>query len=612
MRSLQEEDVLRGDGDGEAVGGLEGLPGLLGKLHAEGRRVGLGPLRAEEDDGLKDIVDDPLHGAGDGIPLPLRRRADGVGADAHGSRLRRDGTAGVQGDAPVRQADEGALRLGGGEVLAAGEPGGGLRPRGVEELAHGLDWACLAALQHADVGAVAPGLAPVVGDPEDGAGEIVHDGGQLQLQLVLEVAVQGREGLVQEDHLGVRQQDPGQGAALLLPAGDLPGPEVRHGFQPEAAEGVLHQGVPVRFALEDGQEVPTDGHIGEEGVLLEEVARPALLGRQVDPGGAVEEDMAVQGDAALVGPEDAGDTAQRHALAAAGGAQQGQGLRPGLNGGLQPLGERVNEVRGLPGQIHCAAECRRFLEGSYLEHPDSKRALQDPLSFRCGAAINGSVYDSLEYVKNILELQINRTDDNPCILYEEGTTSVSPNFEVTTLSLGVDMLAAALCHMSHAITNRLYKIVDPGFTGLNRFLTPHEVKAIAFSTIQKTFAALDAENRWLANTTTLDITSFANGIEDHASNLPLAGMRSLRIVDNLRYMLGMELMHAAQAVEMRRDQRADNLLKLGKVTGPLKDAYRKTVPYYDADRNLSIDIEKSYQVIKDGSLLKVIEEAERA
>lgn len=284
----------------------------------------------------------------------------------------------------------------------------------------------------------------------------------------------------------------------------------------------------------------------------------------------------------------------------------------GLNGGLQPLGERVNEVRGLPGQIHCATECRNFLEGSYLEHPDSKRALQDPLSFRCGAAINGSVYDSLEYVKKILELQINRTDDNPCILYEEGTTSVSPNFEVTTLSLGVDMLAAALCHMSHAIVNRLYKIVDPGFTGLNRFLTPHEVKTIAFSTIQKAFAALDAENRWLANTTTLDITSFANGIEDHASNLPLAGMRSLRIVDNLRYMLGMELMHAAQAVEMRRDQRADSLLKLGKVTGPLKDAYRKTIPYYDADRNLSIDIEKSYQVIKDGSLLKVVEEAEKA
>ena len=91
----------------------------------------------------------------------------------------------------------------------------------------------------------------------------------------------------------------------------------------------------------------------------------------------------------------------------------------GLNGGLQPLGERVNEVRGLPGQIRCAAECRRFLKGSYLEHPDPKRALQDPLSFRCGAAVNGSVCDALEFVKQYLSLMINRTDDNPCILYEE-------------------------------------------------------------------------------------------------------------------------------------------------------------------------------------------------
>ena len=283
----------------------------------------------------------------------------------------------------------------------------------------------------------------------------------------------------------------------------------------------------------------------------------------------------------------------------------------GLNGGLQPLGERVNEVRGLPGQIRCAAECRRFLKGSYLEHPDPKRALQDPLSFRCGAAVNGSVCDALEFVKQYLSLMINRTDDNPCILYEEGTTSVSPNFEVMTLALGVDMLAAALCHMSRNITNRLFKIVDPGFTGLNRFLTPHEIKVIAYSTIQKTFAALDAENRWLSNTTSTDFDPFANGIEDHASNLPLAAARSLQIVDNLRYMLGIELMHAAQAIDLRRDQRLDNRLQLGRVTGPLKEDFRTVVPYYAEDRNLSVDMEKAYQYIRSGRLLSVLDSADQ-
>ena len=51
----------------------------------------------------------------------------------------------------------------------------------------------------------------------------------------------------------------------------------------------------------------------------------------------------------------------------------------GLNGGLQPLSEVPNVARGLQGQIECAADCRRYLEGTYLARPDPKRALQDPL-----------------------------------------------------------------------------------------------------------------------------------------------------------------------------------------------------------------------------------------
>ena len=276
----------------------------------------------------------------------------------------------------------------------------------------------------------------------------------------------------------------------------------------------------------------------------------------------------------------------------------------GLNGGLQPYDPDVNALRGLPGQIACAADIRRYLEGSYLHQPDPERALQDPLSYRCAAAIHGSVVDALEYVKSILAIQINRTDDNPCILVERHTTSVSPNFETTTLALAVDMLAAALYHMTSAVTNRLMKIVDPAFSKLPRFLTPHEVKTICYSTMQKTFAALDNENRWLANNTTLNIIPFAGGIEDHCSNLPLAAMRSLRIVDNLRYMLGMELMHGAQATDMRGD------VALGRVSGAVKAAFREVIPYLSEDRNLSLDIAAAYRCIKDGRLLQALEEAD--
>ncbi|MCR5825234.1 MAG: aromatic amino acid ammonia-lyase [Oscillospiraceae bacterium] len=272
----------------------------------------------------------------------------------------------------------------------------------------------------------------------------------------------------------------------------------------------------------------------------------------------------------------------------------------GLNGGLAPLSEAPNAARGLSGQMRCAAQCREFLRGSYLEQPDPKRALQDPLSFRCASAVHGSVLDALAFVEHYLKLQINATDDNPCILYESGTTSVSQNFETTTLALGVEMLAGALNHMSKAICYRLIHLADPAFTGLTRFLTPAEVKTIAYGTIQKVFTMLDAENRMLANPSSMDFIAVAGSIEDHASNLPLAADKALKITDNLRYMLGIEAMHAAQAIDLRRP------VKLGRVTGAVFAALRETVPFLNHDRNLSIDINKAYRFLADGMLDKTI------
>ena len=277
----------------------------------------------------------------------------------------------------------------------------------------------------------------------------------------------------------------------------------------------------------------------------------------------------------------------------------------GLNGGLQPLGEKVNALRKLSGQQRRAARCRAFLEGSYLEQPDPARALQDPLSFRCASGVHGSVQDTLEFVERHLELQLNATDDNPCIFVDEGTTSVSQNFETTTLALGVEMLSAALNHMSKCICYRLIHLADPAFTGLTRFLTPAEVKTIAYGTIQKVFTVLDAENRMLANPSSMDFIAVAGSIEDHASNLPLAAAKARRIVENLRYMLGIEAMHAAQAVDLRGNP------QLGRVTGPVYTALRREVPYLNADRNLSLDIEKAYRFIQEGRLLQAIQSAEQ-
>ena len=147
---------------------------------------------------------------------------------------------------------------------------------------------------------------------------------------------------------------------------------------------------------------------------------------------------------------------------------------------------------------------------------------------------------------------------------------------------------------------------EPGqaFTGLTRFLAPRDGSSLGYAQVQDTFTSLDAENRSLVNPSSVDFYHMQGNIEDHASNLPLVAANALKLVDNLRYMVGMEALYAAQAVDLRGKP------TLGRVTGPVYDAFRKEVPFLDADRNLSIDIEKAYHFIADGRLDAVIRQAD--
>ena len=91
-----------------------------------------------------------------------------------------------------------------------------------------------------------------------------------------------------------------------------------------------------RALVPDGRgDVLPHRHVGEQGVLLEQIPHPPPLGRQVDPGGAVIQGDAVQLDVPLVRRQDARYALEGHGLAAPGGSQQGQRLVPGLKPDLQ-------------------------------------------------------------------------------------------------------------------------------------------------------------------------------------------------------------------------------------------------------------------------------------
>jgi histidine ammonia-lyase len=274
----------------------------------------------------------------------------------------------------------------------------------------------------------------------------------------------------------------------------------------------------------------------------------------------------------------------------------------GLNGNVSPLDPAVHKARGFPGQAASAALARDFLRGSFVYDPDPEKPVQDPLSFRGGVYVHGSLRDALEYVTKYALIQMNSSDDNPCLLLDERRIISCSNFETTTVATGFEMLGVVLGHVSRISCYRMIKLGSPEFTKLPRFLTPDETYVHAFGALQKTYTLLDAEIRHLSNPSTADYLAVAGEIEDHANNLPHVAQRIRRIVDNLKYVLGMEVMHAAQAITLRRQKNPS--LYLGAGTEAAYEEFRKDVPWYDRDRNLSADIEKAYRVVKSERLLE--------
>jgi histidine ammonia-lyase len=292
----------------------------------------------------------------------------------------------------------------------------------------------------------------------------------------------------------------------------------------------------------------------------------------------------------------------------------------GLNGNVAPFLVPVQHMRPNPGQQSAAAKIRVDLEGSYLWRRSEMRALQDPLSFRTASQVLGTAAAALETLKPLLELQLNSSDDNPAVIVgiepgrdtpEEvaayyvagpnvsGAVIPTANFDPLPWVVPMESLAVALSHVSRSSAQRTIKLGSHRFTGLRRFLAPDDM-AIAFGAIQKPLVSLDADNHELSIPVSAEIFPVAGEIEDTATNALRVVQRLTTLIDNLYYVLAIEFMHAAQAIDLHRHHRPN--LALGQRTEALFAAYRRIVPFLDRDRALTPDIEATHEFLKAHSV----------
>ncbi|TQN60652.1 aromatic amino acid lyase [Agrobacterium tumefaciens] len=283
----------------------------------------------------------------------------------------------------------------------------------------------------------------------------------------------------------------------------------------------------------------------------------------------------------------------------------------GFNGNVAPFLAATNELRPFAENTSGALMVRSALDGSYLWSPAKDRALQDPLSYRTMAYVLGGAEIATQDLTKALEIQINHSDDNPGVVagasddkasgqvsqyFIEGEVSgaiyPSAGFEMLPVASRVETLNTALVRLSQAITMQTIRFENPDLTHLSRFLAAEINQGHAFGAIQKPLVALLAENQQIGAQAPVGSIAMAGNIEDLDSHAPLSVANLGRILDNLYWMSSIQLLHAAQAVDLRKPG------QLGAGTKALFEDYRRNVPFVAVDRIYSNDFSTGYRFLK--------------
>jgi histidine ammonia-lyase len=257
----------------------------------------------------------------------------------------------------------------------------------------------------------------------------------------------------------------------------------------------------------------------------------------------------------------------------------------GFRGNLDPFDDEVTHARPAPGQGYAAGGVMELLKGSLLKKPGAARRVQDPLSFRCFPSVNGAAIACFQRTRRVLEQELNGGGDNPAVLTGKRTMRSTGNFDITALVLEFEMLGQALAQSAIISAQRIAKLQSPSLSGLPRFLSPRGAMHAGLAGLTKVAAALESDIRHLAQPCSLLVLPTADGVEDYATMAPRVVAKTRAIVAKLAAITGIELMVAAQAVDLRK------IAKLGTGAQRAYDWVRARSRMVEEDRSLGAEIE---------------------
>ncbi|MBQ9949606.1 MAG: histidine ammonia-lyase [Clostridia bacterium] len=271
----------------------------------------------------------------------------------------------------------------------------------------------------------------------------------------------------------------------------------------------------------------------------------------------------------------------------------------GLKNAFDP---RVHAVRPHAGQSLVAKNFRLLTENSELLDASQNLRVQDAYALRCIPQVHGAIRDSLNYIRGVVETEMNSVTDNPLLFLDDESVISGGNFHGEPMALVMDFLGIAVSEIADISERRLERLVNPALSnGLPAFLTPNGGLNSGYMICQYSAASMVSENKVYAHPASVDSIPSSANQEDIVSMGTTAARKSRLIVENTFSVLGFELMAAVQGLDLRD-------MKASPVHCKVAELVREGIPFFDKDREIRIDIEFMEKLIRCGVIENTVKE----
>jgi histidine ammonia-lyase len=269
----------------------------------------------------------------------------------------------------------------------------------------------------------------------------------------------------------------------------------------------------------------------------------------------------------------------------------------GLQGSTHPFEARIHAARPFAGQAISAANLTRLLADSGINaaHANCGR-VQDAYSMRCAAQVHGAARDACRFVHDVFDIEANAATDNPMVFADTAEIVSGGNFHGAPVAVAADLLCIGVAQLATISERRSDRLVNPALSGLPAFLTRHGGLHSGLMMAQVTAAALTSELKTLAHPASVDTIPTSGNKEDHVSMSMAAALKAARAVELVRRVIAIELLCAAQAIDLLRP------LATSPPLARVHDIMRAHVPPLEEDRPPSRDIERISKLIEQGEL----------